>query len=93
MLRGVDNGYAEQPHVRYWLDGASRFASTTAFPPVDGEVRRPHLGSGGADHVTHRLSAEPTAAGSHSWAAVPYGVPVLPGLDDRPRRPWASSCP
>ena len=87
VLRGVDNGYAEQPHVRYWVDGAGddglgAFASDTAFPPAAGDVRRLYLGSGGADNAVHRLGTGPTPAASNSWAAVPYGVPVLPGLDD-----------
>ncbi|MGY1668418.1 CocE/NonD family hydrolase [Geodermatophilus sp. SYSU D00696] len=82
VLRGVENGYAEQPHVRYWVDGARAFATDTAFPPPAGGIRRLYLGSAGADSATHRLGTEPAGAGSNSWAAVPYGVPVLPGLDD-----------
>jgi putative CocE/NonD family hydrolase len=82
ILRGVDNGYAEQPHVRYWTEGADQFSTSATFPPADGEVKRLYLGSAGADHVTHELSTEPTAAGSNRWAAVPYGVPILHGLDE-----------
>jgi predicted acyl esterase len=82
VLRGTDNGYADQPHVRYWVDGADLFAGGATFPPADGEARRLHLGSGGPDHAVHLLADEPTADGENSWAAVPPGVPVLPGLDD-----------
>jgi hypothetical protein len=82
VLRGADNGYAEQPRVRYWVEGAERFATASTFPPDQGEVQRLYLGSAGADHLTHQLSAQPTAPGSNSWAAVPYGVPVLSGLDE-----------
>jgi predicted acyl esterase len=82
ILRGTDNGYADQPPVRYWIDGTDRFAGATAFPPAGGEFVRLHLGSGGADHAVHLLTDEPVADGRNSWAAVPPGVPVLPGLDD-----------
>jgi uncharacterized protein len=82
VLRGTDNGYGEQPHVRYWVDGADGFAGATAFPPAGGEVRRLHLGLGSGDSGTHQLASELTAEGRSSWVAVPLGVPVLPGLDD-----------
>ncbi|SDC86739.1 hypothetical protein SAMN05216410_2427 [Sanguibacter gelidistatuariae] len=82
VLRGTDNGYAEQPHVRYWLDGPDQFESATAFPAADAASLRLHLGSGGADAQRHQLSADPTASGSNSWAAVPIGLPVLGGLDE-----------
>lgn len=75
VLRGTDNGYAEQAHVRYWVDGDNAFAADDAFPPARGRVRRLYLGDG-------ELSTQPTALGVARWAAVPYGVPVLPGVDD-----------
>ncbi|GAA4800433.1 hypothetical protein GCM10023200_41630 [Actinomycetospora chlora] len=82
VLRGVDNGYGELPHVRYWVDGADRYETATAFPPPEGEVRRLHLGSAGADHVTHRLTEARPEEGANSWAAVPLGVPMPGGLDE-----------
>lgn len=82
VLREVDNGYAEQAPVRYWLEGAERFDTATAFPPTDGVVRRLHLGSAGDDLATHRLHAAATPGGTNSWVAVPLGVPVLGGLDE-----------
>ncbi len=45
VLRGVENGYTEQPHVRYWTDGADQFSAADTFPPTDGEVKRLYLGS------------------------------------------------
>ena len=75
ILRGTDNGYDQQAPVRYWLDGAERFASASAFPPTDGPPRRLYLGAAG-------LESDVTAEGSASWVAVPFGVPVLGGLDD-----------
>ncbi|WP_448642855.1 CocE/NonD family hydrolase [Geodermatophilus sp. URMC 63] len=82
VLRGTDNGYADQPHVRYWVEGAERFDSATAFPPAGGEVRRLHLGPPDGDAITHRLSRNATAVGSGSWVAVPLGLPQLGGLDE-----------
>ena len=32
VLRGADNGYGEQPAVRYWLDGEERFVGAASFP-------------------------------------------------------------
>ncbi|MDD7941048.1 CocE/NonD family hydrolase C-terminal non-catalytic domain-containing protein [Actinomycetospora lutea] len=82
VLRGVDNGYGELPRVRYWVDGADRFATSSAFPPPEGELRRLHLASAGADHVVHRLTDAVPEEGSNSWAAVPLGVPMPGGLDE-----------
>jgi len=82
VLRGTDNGYAEQPHVRYWVEGAERFETADAFPPAGGDVRRLHLGSPDGDAATHRLSREATAEGSGSWVAVPLGLPLLGGMDE-----------
>jgi uncharacterized protein len=73
VLRGTDNGYAEQPPVRYWVDGADAFAPAPTFPPA-GTERRLYLGDG--------LSETPTEPGQKQWAAVPFGTPVLPGLDE-----------
>jgi len=82
VLRGTDNGYAEQPHVRYWLEGADRFESAEAFPPAAGGVRRLYLGTSEGDAATHRLSRTATAEDSASWVAVPRGLPLLGGLDE-----------
>ncbi|HEY2225850.1 CocE/NonD family hydrolase, partial [Actinomycetospora sp.] len=82
VVHGLDNGYAKQPRVRYWTDGADRFGTADAFPPSRGTARRLYLGSAGADHATHRLAADHTAPGANTWAAVPRGVPVLGGLDE-----------
>ncbi|GAA4903146.1 hypothetical protein EV188_1011166 [Actinomycetospora succinea] len=82
VLHGVDNGYADQPPVRYWVEGDGAFAAAADFPPPDGEVVRLGLESAGADHETHRLTTGAAAAGASSWAAVPRGVPVLGGLDE-----------
>ena len=82
LLHGVDNGYGQQPRVRYWIDGAERFGTATTFPPAAGAVLRLNLSSGGPDEATHRLGTGPAAAGENTWVAVPLGLPTLGGLDD-----------
>lgn len=82
LLRGVDNGYAEQPPVRYWIDGAQTFGAAVSFPPAGATTTRLELASGGDDHATHRLVLDRAPEAANSWAAVPLGLPVLGGLDD-----------
>src|SRR6266540_3129047 len=83
VLHGTDNGYAEQPRVRYWLDGADRYAGAEDFPIPGSTLLRLHLASGGADAASHRLEREPSAAGGqNSWAAIPLGIPIAGGLDE-----------
>ena len=37
ILRKTDNGYADQPRVRYWLDGEERYAGAEDFPIPGGQ--------------------------------------------------------
>jgi putative CocE/NonD family hydrolase len=83
VLRDTDNGYDEQPRVRYWVEGTDRFASSEAFPPREGEVTRLYLDSAGEDAALHHLRAEPVSAGSNSWVAAPIGAPLLDGIDEQ----------
>lgn len=83
VLRGTDNGYDEQPRVRYWVEGADGFASSEAFPPREGRVTRLYLGSAGEDTAIHHLGEEPAQAGANSWAAAPIGSPLLGGIDEQ----------
>lgn len=83
VVRGADNGYAAQAPVRYWLDGAERFASATTFPIPGSTPVRLYLASSGADHATHALVADSTrATGSNNWAAVPLNAPLVGGFDE-----------
>jgi uncharacterized protein len=83
ILRGTDNGYAEQAPVRYWLDGAERYVGAKSFPVPESVPMRFYLGSAGADAATHPFTQEPPpAGGSNCWAAIPLGAPVLGGLDE-----------
>lgn len=83
VLRKADNGYADQPPVRYWLDGDERYVGAAGFPIPDGQPMRFHLASGGADAATHALTRDvPAEGGRNSWAAVPMGLPILGGFDE-----------
>ncbi len=83
ILRGTDNGYSEQAPVRYWLDGAERFAGAGSFPIAGSQPTRYWLRSAGEDRAVHALdAAAPSAQSSNSWVAVPLGARVLGGLDD-----------
>ena len=83
ILRKTDNGYADQPRVRYWLDGEERYAGAEDFPIPGGQPMRLYLTSGGADAATHALARDaPAEGGKNSWAAIPLGLPVLGGFDE-----------
>lgn len=87
VLRGTDNGYAEQPHVRYWTDGSEQYGAATAFPPPNATTLRLELASSADgehadDMQPHALVRGRAAPGKNSWAAVPIGLPVLGGLEE-----------
>ncbi|MFF2050596.1 CocE/NonD family hydrolase [Leifsonia sp. NPDC058194] len=82
ILRGTDNGYAQRPHVRYWVDGADRYEGATSFPPPGTTTIRLYPAKGPADHHTQPLATTPSQAGSGTWHAVPFGVPILGGIEE-----------
>src|SRR5262249_23819070 len=85
-VRGIDNGYAQQPRVRYWRDGPADWGGASDFPPSHTEKVRLHLGPQGAGDAG-TLAAEAPAIAESSWVSVPRGVAVLPGIDQTdPRR-------
>ena len=79
-VKGIDNGYAQQPRVRYWRDGPGDWAGADAFPPGDAEVVRLHLGPPRAGDPGG-LAREVPADGQSTWVSVPRGIAVLPGID------------
>ena len=82
ITRGTANGYAEQQHVRYWLNGPDRYAGATSFPPEGAGKSRLYLKSGADNSPTHGLSNDVPENGQNSWAAVPRGAPMLGGMDE-----------
>lgn len=74
-VKGCDNGYRDQPHVRYWVDGASRFEGAVSFPPPSTKKTRLFLAEGA-------LTTAPPAGGVASWTAIPPSAPLPEGMDD-----------
>ncbi|OYX75588.1 MAG: acyl esterase [Rhizobiales bacterium 32-66-11] len=82
LVYGADNGYAAQPRVRYWTEGASDYRSASDWPLPGSALLRLYLASGGADGATHRLDRAPGGGGTNRWAAVPLGAIVTAGFDE-----------
>lgn len=82
LVYGADNGYAGQPRVRYWREGARDYGSASDWPLPGSTALRLYLASNGADAVTHRLDRAPGAGGTNRWAAVPLGATVTAGFDE-----------
>ena len=82
LLYGAANGYASQPAVRYWKEGAEIFGTAADFPIPESVAERFYLGSGGADSVVHRLSGKDDEMGANRWAATPLGAIVAAGFDE-----------
>jgi uncharacterized protein len=77
ILHSAENGYAQQPPVRYLTDGADEYHAATAFPILDGDRIRMHPTIDSANRKT--LTTEPEQAdGVSTWAAAPIGAPVTP---------------
>jgi len=71
-LKGIDNGYRELPRVRYWLHGAERWDSSTAWPLPDSRTDRLYLAADGEpDSGALELAAAPPAASMASFLAIP----------------------
>lgn len=82
VLRETQNGYAAQPAVRYWLDGAERYVGAEAFPPLNVEPLRLYLARRTTDDETQVLTTAMQSGGANSWAAIPLDAPIPGGLDE-----------
>ena len=82
IVHGVDNGYAAQAPVRYWLDGADLYVGAEDFPIPAARTQRLYLASRGDDSSIHSLEPEAPSEGSNRWAAIPLGAPVPGGLSE-----------
>ncbi len=83
LAYGVDNGYAAQSRVRYWVEGANAFRRSADWPVPDSTPLRLHLASAGGDRETHLLTeAQGQPDTTNSWAAVPLGAIVSAGFDE-----------
>jgi len=81
ILFDAANGYASQSRVRYWVDGAERFAGASVFPPAEAQPLRLYLASRGADGDRHALRTCVPPESTNDWVAIPPGAPAIGGLD------------
>jgi uncharacterized protein len=82
LLYGAANGYASQPPVRYWKEGAESFGTAAEFPIPGSAPERFYPASDGADVAMHRLSSKDHETGTNRWAATPLGAIVTAGFDE-----------
>jgi hypothetical protein len=85
LLYGAANGYAKQPAVRYWKEGAEAFDTAAEFPIPGSAPARFYLASGGVgepDSAVHLLSPEDDETGTNRWGATPLGAIVTAGFDE-----------
>lgn len=82
IVKGCDNGYADQPRVRYWIDGAGRFEGARHFSAP--EARRAKLFLTNDAKGAPALSEDSPAEGSSSasYTAVPMSAPLPEGMDE-----------
>jgi uncharacterized protein len=80
VLFGAENGYAEQPSVRYLTDGTEEYHAAPDFPIPGSERVRLHPRSA-ANGNPGSLSRDPAqSTGTSSWAAMPIGAPFTADL-------------
>jgi putative CocE/NonD family hydrolase len=71
-LKGIDNGYADLPPVRYWLRGANRWESARDWPIPDAAPLTLYLAKGdGASRDSQALATAPPPAAAQSYLAIP----------------------
>jgi len=82
-LKGVDNGYAALPPIRYWLRGAERWEHAQDWPLPEAKTLTLYLQRGDeSDLLPQKLGPEaPLQPGSHSLIAIPSGGYYVAELD------------
>jgi predicted acyl esterase len=82
QLKGIDNGYAALPPVRYWLHGAERWEQAGDWPVPGFAPTRLYLGTASANPLEdQRLAASPGEVEKISYLAIPSTSYFLPGID------------
>jgi uncharacterized protein len=82
LIHGAENGYAQQPRVRYLTDGTDEYHGARSFPVPGSEPTRLYPTLDSTDRRPSLTTAADRATGTSSWAAVPIGAPVPPGFDE-----------
>lgn len=80
ILKGVDNGYANLPPVRYWVEGKNQYESATSFPSPETQVRKFYLEKSQEAEV-RGLQQQIPAEAEDCWISIPPGSEVLPGIE------------
>lgn len=80
VLRGAENGYRDQPPVRYWLDGAGRYEGAADFPVPGSRPLRLYPASSAP--AASALQTTAPAPAETSWVAVPPGAVLIGGFDE-----------
>ncbi len=71
-LKGIDNGYADLPPVRYWLRGANRWESAQDWPIPDTQPLTLYLAKGAqTSREPQALTPAPPETAAQSYLAIP----------------------
>jgi uncharacterized protein len=79
---GADNGYADQPTVRYRADGTDSYHGLDGFPVPGAQTLRLYPSGPGAAADVQDLVAQQPESGTCSWAATPFGAVLPAGMDE-----------
>jgi len=83
QLKGIDNGYAALPRVRYWLCGAERWQQAADWPIPDARLHRLYLAKDvESSRGRQSLRPDPPEPGSQTYLAIPSTSYQLPKIDD-----------
>jgi putative CocE/NonD family hydrolase len=81
-LKGIDNGYADLPRVRYFLRGANRWESAADWPIPNAVPLRLYLSASTPNPLAPQsLEAAAPAAASLSFLAIPSTSFKIPEVD------------
>jgi putative CocE/NonD family hydrolase len=82
QLKGIDNGYADLPPVRYFLTGAEEWQSAQDWPPLEAKPCRLYLaaGSAGALQMQELQTASPSAS-TQSFLAISSASYYVKAMD------------
>ncbi|WP_392536451.1 CocE/NonD family hydrolase [Legionella sp. 227] len=81
IVKGVDNGYASLPPVRYWVEGKNQFESATNFPSPKTKVYKLFLQKKSKQSEPRVLQHQIPDERHDSWISIPPGIEVLPGIE------------
>ena len=83
IVYGLNNGYAEQSPVRYWVSGENKFVSSPSFSPPKAQWMRYYLGPATQDNPKDYSLLEESSAHNEvlTFYSIPPGIQTLQGLE------------